>query len=206
MCWFYIALPLRSKHATMIYCDFWVTYWLLCIAEFFHLRILKGAREFQKKLFLNVSLCFLRFVTLFLLLNISFIILRIAKWCIPYTDIVYWKWCISSNCFSKSYKPKYTRHFSFEISVYFQSPHVATFLFRLVNLLYDPYHIAHTKINVFLLYFLYLVAIFIPGKNPSYKSSSFFFLLCINIFFKDIFWCNNLNFHHYLSKSIYMNV
>ena len=79
MCWFYIALPLRSKHATMIYCDFWVTYWLLCIAEFFHLRILKGAREFQKKLFLNVSLCFLRFVTSFLLLNISFIILRVAK-------------------------------------------------------------------------------------------------------------------------------
>ena len=164
------------------------------------------AREFQKKLFLNVSLCFLRFVTLFLLLNISFIILRIAKWCIPYTDIVYWKWYVSSNCCSKFYKPKYTRHFSFEISVYFQSPHVATFLFRLVNLLYDPYHIAHTKINVFLLYFLHLVAIFIPGKNPSYKSSSFFFLLCINIFFKDIFWCNNLNFHHYLSKSIYMNV
>ena len=148
--------------------------------------------------------------------NISFILLRIPKYCshrlldipyvyIMYTDIVYWKWYVSSNSCSKFYKPKYTRHFSFEISVYFQSPHVATFLFRLVNLLYDPYHIAH-KNQCFLLYFLYLVAIFIPGKNPSYKSSSFFFLLCINIFFKDIFWRNNLNFHHYLSKSIYMNV
>ena len=79
--------------------------------------------------------------------NISFILLRIER-LIPYvykvySDIVYWKWYVSGNCCSKFYKPKYTRHFSFEISVYFQSPHVATFLFRLVNLLYDPYHIAH---------------------------------------------------------------